>query len=150
MGFTSTCPLFPPRCTQLTESKVVHSDEEVRQGDSCLLKPRSLHSLLIFPSRYPRTTAFVPASILSVQLISLEAGNQITLNYKVIKGHLKSSLSKRGLRSASQGFCCTKQATKRCNPRMRPSGLISSTPVPSTCKTRASTKGRRAFWLGTK
>lgn len=36
-----------------------------------------------------------PATILSVHLISLEAGNQITLNYKVIKGHLKSSLSKK-------------------------------------------------------
>lgn len=95
-------------------------------GWQLFLKPdwaRSIQGRLFFPSSFPlpclQTTVFFPATIPSVRLISSEAGNQIRLNYKVIKGHLKSCLSKqapaqgRGCAQNNGGFSCKKFTHKK-------------------------------------
>lgn len=60
----------------------------------------SLIHHFLFP--YVQAIEFIPATFLSVQLISLEAENQITCNYKVIKGQLMSCLSKPGRSRAGE------------------------------------------------
>lgn len=64
------------------------------QGDSCFKPELTLLFQHFSSSPFSIRLHSSPATILSVHLISWEAGNQITLNYKVIKGHLKSCLSK--------------------------------------------------------
>ncbi len=79
-------------------------------GWQLFLKPECSYSREgIFPLPYLQTTVFFPATILSVHLISSEAGNQITFNYKVIKGHLKSCLSKPAPAQQERGALHTKK-----------------------------------------
>lgn len=98
-----------------------------------------------FPIPYLQTTVFFPATIFSVHLISSEAGNQIMFNYKVIKGHLKSCLSKPARAQQHGSPVCNitlNPVAKRCKNQKRDQEDLFNW---QSCKTEPLPKGEESL-----